>query len=396
MAPKKKVSTKGTPKKPGQIQLDVTSSRQFTSWLKEHHLSLAFTTYQSGKVFFIGSTNDGKVTVYNRNFQRVMGLCCPSPGTLWMSTLYQLWRLEDTLEPDQRLGPYDRLYVPQLSYITGDVDAHDIAVDAKGMPIFVNTMFSCLARPSDTRSFEPVWKPPFISRLAAEDRCHLNGLAMDGFEPAYCTAVSATDVHAGWREHRSDGGVVIDVRTNEIICEGLSMPHSPRLHNGELYVLNSGEGYFGKIDRKSGTFEPIAFVPGYARGMSFHGDFAIVGLSMCRENRTFSGLKLDDELDSKKVQARAGLQVIDLRTGDVVHFLELRGDVRELYDVVAIPQTQAPSAVGFLTDEIRRSISIKPVEGIHPAPKKVEVGQSLAARSKDKEIERKPDGSQDG
>ncbi len=393
--PGKEVPAKKAGRQPGQIKLDVTCSRQFTSWLQEHNLSLAFTTYQAGKVFFIGSTPNGKVTVFNRNFQRVMGLCCPAPNTLWMSTLYQLWRLENTLEPGQMSGHHDKVYVPQVSYVTGDVDAHDIAVDEKGVPIFVNTMFSCLARPSVSRSFAPVWKPPFISRLAAEDRCHLNGLAMDGFEPAYVTAVATTDVHGGWREHRRDGGVVIDVRTNDIVCEGLSMPHSPRLHNGELYVLNSGEGYFGKVDRKTGNFEPITFIPGYARGMGFFGDFAIVGLSQCRENRTFSGLNLDKALDEKKVQARAGLQVIDLRTGDSVHFLELKGDVRELYDVVAIPQTQSPSALGFMTDEIRRSISIQPVEGIHPAPKKVMGGKSLQERSKAKEIDRELSDSDD-
>ena len=121
------------------------------------------------------------------------------------------------------------------------------------------------------------------------------------------------------------GGVVIDVEKNEILTEGLSMPHSPRVHNGELYVLNSGAGYFGKVDRESGAFEPIAFTPGYARGMAIFGDFAIVGLSLCRENKTFSGLALDGELESKKVEARCGLQVIDLRTGDSVHSIELSG-----------------------------------------------------------------------
>lgn len=343
-----------------KLNLEVTASRQFGSWLREQQLSLAFTTYQTGKVFFIGTTPDGKLTVFNRNFQRVMGLCCPRPGTIWMSTLYQLWRLENTLPPGQKYGEYDQLYVPQVAYITGDVDAHDIAVDARGVPIFVNTLFSCLARPSATHSFEPVWKPPFISRLAAEDRCHLNGLAMEDGTPRYVTAVSTTDVHGGWRDHRAAGGVIVDVHGDTILTEGLSMPHSPRVHRGQLYVLDSGGGYFGKVDRKSGAFEKIAFTPGYARGMGLHGDFAIVGLSKCRENRTFSGLALDRELAEKKVEARCGLQVIDLRTGDSVHSVELAGDVRELYDVVALPGAHAPAAIGFQTDEIRRSISMAP------------------------------------
>ena len=45
----------------------------------------------------------------------------------------------------------------------------------------------------------------------------------------------------------------MDVASNEILTEGLSMPHSPRVHNGELYVLDSGGGYFGKVDRDSGA-----------------------------------------------------------------------------------------------------------------------------------------------
>ncbi len=347
-----------------ELKLEISASRQFTSWLQEHRLSLAFSTYLTGKVFFIGSTSDGKMTVFNRNFSRVMGLCSPRPGTIWMTTLFQIWRLENALARGQRYQKeYDAMFVPQAAYTSGDVDAHDIAVDGSGSPIFVNTLFSCLARPSATHSFEPIWKPSFVSRLAAEDRCHLNGLAMEEGQPRYVTAAGATDVHGGWRDHRPDGGVLIDVLKDEILTEGLSMPHSPRIHRGELYILDSGSGYFGRINRMSGEFERIAFTPGYARGMTFYGDFAIMGLSLCRENRTFSGLALDGELEAKKVEARCGIQVVDLRTGDTVHSLELLGDVRELYDVVALPGVLAPAAIGFQTDEIRRTITMVPGKG---------------------------------
>ncbi|MFV1996089.1 MAG: DUF4915 domain-containing protein, partial [Verrucomicrobiales bacterium] len=129
------------------MKLEVSGSRQIGSWMREQRVSLALTTYQSGKIFLIGAAGDGKLTVFNRNFQRVMGLCCPRPGTIWMSTLYQIWRLENSLAPGQMHGIYDQLYVPQVSFITGDVDAHDIALETGGTPIFVNTLFSCLARP---------------------------------------------------------------------------------------------------------------------------------------------------------------------------------------------------------------------------------------------------------
>ena len=136
------------------------------------------------------------------------------------------------------------------------------------------------------------------------------------------------------------------------------MPHSPRVYRDTIWLLDSGTGHFGKIDRATGKFEPITFCPGYARGLTFCGDFAVVGLSLARENRTFSGLKLDDNLAEKGAEARCALQVIDLRTGDVVHWLRIEGIVRELYDVVALPNVVRPMALGFKTDEIRRTISV--------------------------------------
>ena len=347
-------------------KLQIDASRQFVSWLRELRLSLAFTTYQTGKLFLIGVREDQKLSIFERTFERCMGLCVPPVAagaegaqTLWMSTLYQLWRFENALPAGHAApGGYDRLYVPQLAYTTGDIDVHDIAVGADERPIFCATLFSCLASPSETHSFRPRWKPPFISRLAAEDRCHMNGLAMRDGAPAYVTMVSTTDVHEGWRQHRRDGGVVLDVASGETVCRGLSMPHSPRLHDGRLYVLNSGAGEFGYIDLATGHFEPIAFCPGYARGLAIHGHFAVIGLSTCRENRTFQGLPLDDALAARNIAPGCGLQVVDLRTGDVVHSLRIEGIVRELYDVAILPGVRCPSALGFKTEEILRTITI--------------------------------------
>ena len=343
-------------------KLELSASRQFTSWLAEQRLSLAFSTYQSGKLFFAGVKTGGRLSVFERTFERCMGLCASADArSIWMSSVYQLWRFENALSPGERAPDgYDAVYVPQVGYTTGDVDAHDLAVDRDGRTLFVNTLFSCLATSSATHSFRPVWQPPFISRLAAEDRCHLNGLAMRDGTPAFVTAVSTTDVHEGWREHRRDGGVVLDVASNEVVARGLSMPHSPRWHDGKLYVLNSGAGEFGTIDLQSGKLDMICFCPGYARGLAFQGSFAVIGLSTCREDRTFSGLPLDDALTSRNIQPRCGLIVVDLRTGDVVHSLTLSGVVRELYDVITLPGVQMPSALGFKSDEIRRTLTIEP------------------------------------
>ena len=338
--------------------LEITTSRQMLSWLAEQKISIALTTYQIGKLYFIGLKPDNSLSVFERSFNRCMGLCA-TPNGLYMSSLYQVWRFENAFEAGQQQDSFDRLYVPRVGYTTGDLDIHDMAVDSNGRLVFVNTLFGCLATLSETHSFKPLWQPTFISKLAAEDRCHLNGLAMRDGQPAYVTAVSQSDVADGWREYRNDGGIVIDVNSNEIVCSGLSMPHSPRWHNGKLWLLNSGTGDFGCVNPDTGYFEPICFCPGYMRGLSFQGDFALIGLSRPRHNKTFSGLALEDNLKSRNAEARCGIQIIDLRSGDVVHWLRMEGIVEELYDVVTLPNVRRPMALGFKTDEIRRVLSIE-------------------------------------
>ncbi len=341
-------------------KFELTGSRQFISWLIEQNASLAFTTYQAGRLFLIGVKSLERLSIFERFFNRCMGLYA-TPDTLYLSSLYQIWRFENSLFPKQLYKGYDRLYVPQLAYTTGDIDVHDLVVDNSGRLVFVSTLFSCLATVHEKYSFKPLWKPPFISKLASEDRCHLNGLAMRDGEIRYVTTVSQTDIYEGWREHRYNSGTVIDIPSNEIIMSGLSMPHSPRYYQGKLWLLNSGTGYFGYVDLDKGRFEPVTFCPGYLRGLAFIGDFAIVGLSKSRE-KTFSGLALDDNLKNKQVEARCGLQVIDLHSGDIVHSLQIEGVISELYDVAILPRVRSPMALGLKTDEIRRVITVPPKE----------------------------------
>lgn len=337
-------------------KLEINTSRQFVPWLAQQNLSLAFTTYQAGKIFFIGLQPNGQLSVFERTLERCMGLYAQD-NSLYISTLYQLWRFENTLETGQEYQDYDAFYVPQMSYVTGDLDIHDVTI-VNGQLIFVNTLFSCLATVSPTHSFIPLWQPPFISKIAAEDRCHLNGLAIRSGKPRYVTAVSQSDLAEGWREQRQHGGCVIDIQSNEIIATGLSMPHSPRYYQEKLWLHHSGTGEFGYIDLNSGKFNPIAFCPGYLRGLAFSGDFAIIGLSKPRENKTFSGLALNEKLNQQNASARCGLCVIDLNRGDIVHSLTIDGIVEELYDVVALPKIRHPMAIGFKSDEIRRVITI--------------------------------------
>ena len=275
-----------------------------------------------------------------------------------------MWRFENALEIGQSYNGYDRLFVPQLGYLTGDLDIHDLVIDNSGRLVFVNTLFSCLATVSEEHSFIPLWQPPFISKLAAEDRCHLNGLALREGKPRYVTAVSQSDVAEGWRDRRVDGGCVIDVQSKEVILSELSMPHSPRWYRETLWLLNSGTGELGYVDLETGKFEPVTFCPGYLRGLAFQGDFALVGVSKPRENRTFSGLPLDKKLQEKDAQARCGVLVIDLRSGDIVHSLRIEGVVSELYDLAVLPGVKQAMAIGFQNDEIRRVMSIGEAESL--------------------------------
>jgi len=337
----------------------LTSSRHFPEWLGRAGASLAFTTYQAGKLFLIGLKAGGRLAVFERTFARCMGLGVSSDArSLMLATQYQLLRFDNVVPSGDAHGEHDAVFSPHVAWITGDVDAHDVAIASDGRPVFINTLFSCIATVSEGASFKPLWRPPFVSKLAPEDRCHLNGLALEDGQPRYVTLVANSDVADGWRDRRADGGMLMDVATGEALLRGLSMPHSPRLHEGRLWLLNSGAGELGFLDRDAKKFVPVAFCPGYARGLAFVGPYALVGLSLARENRTFQGLPLDGALAARGAEPRCGLLVIDTKNGDTVEWVRIEGVVRELFDVAVLPGVRNPAAIGFVSDEIQRVISI--------------------------------------
>lgn len=331
----------------------ILCSNELWQWLHEMHISLAFTTYQSNRLFMLGCKPEGRLAINERLFDKPMGLYADH-NRLIMSTRYQIWELENRLAAHETYLGCDKLYVPSLSYTTGDLNVHDVVVDKNQELLFINTDFSCLARLCSGFSFEPIWQPPFITQLKAEDRCHLNGLAMRGGEPTYATACGATNAPAGWRNQRLNGGIVMHIPSNEIIATGLSMPHSPRWYLGKLWLLNSGSGELGFLDGEQ--FKPITFCPGFTRGLAFVGNYAIVGLSKIR-TKNFSGLRLEQRLTEMGLQSQCGLMVIDLTTGTILHSLLLDGTVEELFDVVVFPNVRLPKALGFQDDDIDRLIN---------------------------------------
>ncbi len=343
--------------------LEIFSDRLFPEWLAQEQIGIAYSTYQTDRLTLLGINKEtGRFSGFERSFGRAMGLFMQG-NRLYLGTKYQIWQFENALEPGQLHDGYDKLYIPRVGYTTGDLDVHDIVVDGNGQIVFVCTMLNCLATLSSSHSCKPLWKPPFISHLINEDRCHLNGLALvDGF-PRYVTTCSQSDVVDGWRDRRISGGCVIDILNNEILVRGLSMPHSPRFYQGKLWLLNSGTGELGTVDLQAGRFEPLTFCPGFLRGLAFWKNWAIVGLSKPRHgDKSFSGLPLDETLRQKDADPRCGLMVIDLTSGAIVHWYQIEGIVTELYDVQVLPGVQRPMLLGFQTQEIAQLISIEPVE----------------------------------
>ena len=346
------------PKDPTKLRVDKGCSRGLAGWLAQHRLSLAITSYQSGRIYLVGSDKQGRVSFFERIFERAMGVV-GNAQRIYLGGLYQLWRCENVLRPNEVIhGQFDKCYVPRNAQTIGDLDIHEIGIRKNGKVVFVNTKYSCLAELSQTHSFKAIWKPKFISKLAPEDRCHLNGLAMVDGEPTYVTAVCRSDSVDGWRDRRRDGGVVIDVQTDEVVCEGLSMPHSPRWHNGKLWLLNAGTGYLGWVDFETRSFVPHAFVPGFARGLSMIGNVAAVGLSKPR-NQRFEGLQLDDELKKRDADPWCGVQIISLTNGDVMNWIRFEGDISEIFDISFLPNVKHPMMIGLRTPEIRDLITFE-------------------------------------
>ena len=189
---------------------------------------------------------------------------------LALGTRNQVWFLRNAPDIAPRVEPagqHDACFLPRSCHVTGDIGVHEIAWSADELWI-VNTRFSCLCTLDPDYSFVPRWRPPFITALAAEDRCHLNGLAMVDGRPKYVTALGETDTQDGWRANKPHGGCLIDVSSGEIVTRGLSMPHSPRWHDGRLWVLESGTGRLVLVDPATGQRQTVAELPGFARGLA--------------------------------------------------------------------------------------------------------------------------------
>jgi len=327
--------------------------RGFLGWLDEMKTSFMISSYKTHKVISLGiyrppdKPRDGpKLSIWMTQFNRPMGVHT-TPSTVWISSSGNLWRYENAGKYDANdLGIFDASYIPRKAFFSNDVDTHDLCVDNQGQIYYCSALFGCICTPSDTHSFKVYWKPPWVSKVAPEDRTHLNGICCRDGKPRYVTAVCQSDVRGAWREKRIGSGVVYDIVENKMVCDGLSMPHSPRWAHGKLWILEAGTGWFGYVNFETGKFEQKVRIRGYLRGLSFVGNkYAVIGSSEDRHENTFKGLPLGDWLSKQGVSAQCGMFVVDLETWDVPHNLIFFTPMNELYDVCAIPGVIRPRLI---------------------------------------------------
>lgn len=322
----------------------------FPQLLERLGSSLLVSTYQSGRLIAL-RTGGGALNTHFRAFASPMGIAA-GPGRLALGTQRHVWEYRNQPEAGLKLPPagkHDACFLPRKGHVTGDIRVHELAFantgpggpggpDGAAELWIVNTRFSCLCTLDAEHSFVPRWRPPFVSALSPDDRCHLNGLAVVDGRPRFATALGATDTPQGWRPGKANGGVLLDIPSGETVARGLSMPHSPRWHDGRLWVLESGKGEIGVIDLATGRVETVAQLPGFTRGLAFAGPLAFVGLSQVRESNIFGGIPLADRVEEKL----CGVWALDIRTGQILGFLRFEGRVQEIFDLQLLPGIRYP------------------------------------------------------
>ncbi len=234
---------------------------------------------------------------------------------------------------------FDSIYFPQVTYHTGFTDMHDLAWGDDGLWA-INTAFSCLVLMDEGFHFVPKWQPPFITELLPEDRCHLNGLAMMDGKPAFVSMLGESNTKEGWRGTHHEKGLIMDIRTNEIILENLAMPHSPRVHKGCLYFLLSAIGKVMKYDLATKSLHELSDTQSFIRGLDIYENLLFVGTSTIRQSsRSFADLPVS------KAQSLAGVKIIDLTSGEILGQLNFSDRVHETFDVKIIPGIMRPTMV---------------------------------------------------
>lgn len=315
-------------------------SPNFAELLQSLNCSIVFSTFQAGKVVFISAKDENNLIQLPRTFHTPMGIAVEG-DKMAIATKSEVLVTKNSPELAQTYPKqpqtYDAYYLPMATYYTGHVDLHDIHYGNRELWA-VNTAFSCLCTIDDDYSFTPQWQPSFISSLTSEDKCHLNGMALENGTPKFISALGQGDTYQSWRDNITKGGVIIDFDSREVMSKGLPMPHSPRIYNGKLYTLLSAAQKLVEVDLQSGQITDVAHIPGFVRGMARKDDFLFISTSKLRKNSsTFAQLNIEESAN------HATISVIHLPTGSIVAQLKYLQSVDEIYDIQIIEDVRRPN-----------------------------------------------------
>ncbi len=364
----------------------------FPGILKGLNISLAVTSYQSQRLFFVRSDGE-QIDTNFKNFPRPMGIYADD-SRLTLGTLTQVLEfkrndallnkikngaLDDTdkmprklLEKDpERMAALkekrkkeladvkkaDALYFSRASLTTGMINIHDIAWGDDGLWV-VNSTFSCLSTLSPDYSFIARWKPSFITELVPEDRCHLNGMAMKEGKPKYVTTFNKSNERDSWvKNNDRHDGTLIDVDTNEILLDGLIMPHSPRYYNGRVYVCESGTGKVLAYDPETRKVSEVIKLQGFPRGLNFYGPLMFVGLSKTRSSDIKNPIPISKEYE----ETFSGVWIINMEDHQEVAHIKFSGDLDQIYDIAVVPGAVNPELLNTGDSLIRHSFDYKEI-----------------------------------
>lgn len=340
---------------PSVTPFSCSFSPQLPELLMKLNCSIGITTYQAGKLVFISPVDENQLKQLPRSFNKPMGFEVEGDKMV-LATKEEVILFENSAglathypnKPDT----YDSLFVPRITFHTGQVDMHDVALGQEGVWA-INTSFSCLCLVNGNFNFVPKWKPTFITEFASEDRCHLNGLVLVGGKPKYVTALGTGNAPQSWRDSIVDGGVLIDVETDEVILDRLAMPHSPMMYKRELYMLLSATGELIKVNVKQKSYEVVKELNGFCRGMDIYGDHAFVAMSKLRQNSsTFAKLPFAQRASV------AGIKVIHLPTMAMVGELNYETTVDEIYALKILSNTIRPNILNTINPIHKYALSI--------------------------------------
>jgi uncharacterized protein (TIGR03032 family) len=326
--------------------IEVTTRGHFVALLDRLGLSLALTA-RPNRIVFLGAV-DRELTVHAPMISRPMGLAA-NPKRLAVASVRSIIVFANAprlaAQHPGKPGFYDAFFVPRIMHFTGECLMHDMVFSGNAV-IGANTKYSCVCRVDGSFSFTPLWKPPFITELRPQDRCHLNGFAGQDGRLRYVTALAATDTEGGWRGQSDFSGVLIDVEENKVLRSDLCMPHSPRLVGDELYLLNAGKGEVLRVDRVSGESTLLTTLPGFAHGLCEHAGVLFVGLSQNRVTRKENPPPIAQQGNP----LIAGVAAIESKTGQLLGTAEFSG-ITEVYDVQALPGIRRAGMHSLLADD---------------------------------------------